>query len=142
MLGATVARLKAEVPALGQRVEEAAQLTDMLEKRGLPQRSTTFVVPLGLQARPASYATGAVIQDFAETIGVLLVARVTDQTGATALSKIRPLIQEVATALVGWDPGTGFGGYELRRGTLAGIRDGALLYMIEFSIADQLRIHT
>ncbi|KXF92090.1 hypothetical protein [Phaeobacter inhibens] len=140
MLAAVVERLNVGVPALGGRIEEAAELTDMLQKRGLPQRTTTFVVPLGIQARPLAHATGAVIQDFAETIGVLLVARVHDQTGANALAKIRPLIMDVVSTLVGWAPDASFGVFELRRGTLVGIRDGALIYMTEFSITDQLRI--
>lgn len=140
MLDAIVARLKSDVPALGSRVEAAAELTAMLQKRGLPQRSTTFVVPLGLQARPAVDATGLHVQEFTETVGVLLVARVNDQTGADAMANIRPLIMAVINAIAGWDAGTGYGVFELRRGNLVGIRDGALIYMTEFSINDQLRV--
>ncbi|TMV09820.1 hypothetical protein FGK63_01755 [Ruegeria sediminis] len=142
MLGEIVQRLKTQVPALDGRVQSAAGLAEMLSARGLPQNSTTFVVPLGLQARPADDASGLFTQEFTETIGVLLVARVTDQAGSKALEEIRPLLQSVIAAIAGWTAGGAFGVFELRRGTLVGIRNGALIYMLEFSITDQLRIAT
>jgi len=140
MLDAVKDRLTAHVPSFAGRIETAVDLTRLLKDRGLPPNSTAFVVPLGLQGRPANDATGIYSQAYAETIGVLLVVRSHDQTGGKALEELRPVIQQVLEALAGWSPGSDFGVFELRRGDLAGISNGALLYMIEFSINDQLRI--
>lgn len=140
MLDEVKARLLAHVSAFAGRIETAADLTQLLKERGLPSNSTAYVVPLGLQGRLANDATGIFSQEYAETVGVLLVARVHDQTGGRALKDLRPTIQAVMEALAGWSPGSDFGVFELRRGDLAGISNGALLYMLEFSINDQLRI--
>ncbi|NIZ12904.1 hypothetical protein [Phaeobacter sp. HF9A] len=140
MLEAIKDRLEGRVPAFDGRIETAVDLTRLLKDRGIPQTSTAFVVPLGLQGQRANDATGMFSQGYSETIGVLLVARSHDQTGARALKTLRPTIQQVLEALAGWSPGSDFGVFELRRGDLAGVSGGALLYMIEFSINDQLRI--
>lgn len=140
MLDTIKDRLIAQIPSFAGRVETALDLTRLLKERGLPARSTTFVVPLGLQGLRADATTGFFRQTYSETIGVLLVERVHDQTGSRALEDLRPTIQAVLQALAGWSAGSDLGVFELRRGELAGISNGALLYMIEFSINDQLRI--
>ncbi len=139
MLDEVKARLETFVPDAG-RIETAVDLTRLLKDRGLPQTSTAFVVPLGLQGKRAGDATGVFTQEYAVTVGVLLVARSHDQTGSKALDALWPVILQVMNALGGWSPGTEFGVFELRRGDIAGMSGGALLFMLEFSINDQLRI--
>ena len=140
MLDAVKERLETRLSEFAGRIETSVDLTKLLNDRGIPQNSTAFVVPIGLQGRRAPDATGIFMQDYVETIGVLLVARSYDQTGSQALEKLRPSIQQVMEALAGWSPGSAFGVFELRQGNVAGISGGALFYMIEFSINDQLRI--
>ncbi|PRZ48347.1 phage tail terminator protein [Tritonibacter scottomollicae] len=140
MLDAVKDRLEARLPEFAGRIETAVDFTRLLKDRGLPQSSTAFVIPLGLQGQRANDATGIFSQAYSETVGVLLVARSHDQTGSKALGQLRPIIGQVLEALAGWSPGSDFGVFELRRGDLAGVGGGALFYMIEFSINDQLRI--
>lgn len=140
MLEAVADRLKAQVASIS-RAEAAVDLSDLLEKKAIPETSTTYVLPLGLQARAAAVATGLFSQEVAETIGVLLIERTRSKTGARAYNEIRATIFAVIEAIGGWtaDPET-LGVFELRRGTLMGIQNGAIIYLIEFSITDQLRI--
>ncbi len=142
MIDAVIARLKAEVPELGNRVEGALDLADMLRSGRLPENTNAIVLPAGLSGRTADAATGIFRQDFTETIAVLLLARVYDQTGRQALARIRPLIMEVVNALAGWAPGDELGVFQLARARIVSMAEGNLIYQIELTITDQLRIAT
>lgn len=142
MIDAVVARLKAEVPDLSNRVEESAFLADLLNKGRMPQGATAIVFPARLQGGKSQTATGYYHQEFAETLGVLLVANVGDQTGKRAMDRIRPLIFEVIAALAGWAPGEELGVFNFTRGFLASMNQGRLVYQIDMTINDQLRITT
>ncbi|PCH71936.1 MAG: hypothetical protein COC12_06990 [Rhodobacteraceae bacterium] len=142
MIDAVVARLKAEVPDLGNRVEEAAFLAKLLSEGRMPQGSTAIVIPTRLQGGKSATGAGFFHQDFTETIAVLLVADVHDQTGKRALERLQPLIIEVISALAGWAPGNEIGVFNFSRGALASMSKGRLVYQIEMSITDQLRITT
>jgi hypothetical protein len=58
------------------------------------------------------------------------------------MDRIRPLIFEVITALAGWAPGDELGVFHFTRGTLVSMSKGRLVYQIEMTINDQLRIST
>lgn len=140
MLDAVVARLTGQVSDLNNRVEQAAFLAELLRQGRAPQGALAVVIPIGLQGGAGDTGTGLFRQPFTETIAVLLFADAHDQAGLRALNRIRPLIDEVVTALAGWAPGDETGVFELRRGFLVSIAGGRLVYQLEFSISDQLRI--
>jgi hypothetical protein len=142
MIDAVVARLKAQVPDLGNRVEEAAFLAKLLSEGRMPQGATAIVVPMGKQGGKSETGAGFYHQEFTATIGVLLVADVHDQTGKRALERLGPLIMEVITALAGWAPGAELGVFRLARDRMATMNKGRLIYQIDMSITDQLRITT
>ncbi len=142
MIDAVISRLKDEVPALGNRVEGALDLADMLRSGRLPENTNAIVLPAGLSGLAPDATTGMFRQGFTETIAILLLARVYDQTGRQALARMRPLIMEVITALAGWAPGDELGVFQLARARIVSMSEGNLIYQIELSIADQLRIPT
>ena len=76
----------------------------------------------------------------AESVGVVLFLRGHDQTGARALSNLRPFIGTVINAIAGWQPSGEIGVFQLSRGALVDINGGLLSYQLDFSINDQLRI--
>ncbi|MGB3407090.1 MAG: hypothetical protein WBA67_06310 [Jannaschia sp.] len=135
------ARLKAEVPALGGRVEGARELSELMRSGQLPEAAVSAnVLPLGLRGRRADAATGAFTQIVGRTISVLITMRTYgadfDRTEAT----VEDLIAAVCEAICGWAPDDQVGVFELLRGDLVGMRAGTLIYQIDFTINDQLRI--
>lgn len=139
---ATADRLKVQVPALGERVSGAIELAALVAEDALPQvMPAAFVLPLGLQGGEAKYATGAFLQMFDETVGVLLVVQAAgDVTGAIALPDLDALIESVITKIAGWAPDNVAGCFELRRGALVSLTAGAALYQLDFAIVNQLRV--
>lgn len=87
-------------------------------------------------------STGFYVQPITETVGVLLFARAGTPTGDQALHELRPLLEDVISALVGWAPGAQSGVFSFRAGRLISFAEGLLIYQQEFSIDDQLRIAT
>lgn len=142
MLDAVETRLKTLAPDLGGRVDQLLSLEKVLKTGGLPETTTTFLVPLGLTGGAVEYATGELHQDTVERLGVLLVLRSRDRTGEAAIARLRDLRGQVIAALVGWSPGTDFGAFTLARASLGPVLAGAVLYLLEFTITDQLRIPT
>lgn len=140
MIDAVVARLNAQVPDLNGRVEEALALAEMIREKRLPQHATALVIPLAFAGQAADTGSTIFRQTFQETVAVLLVLPVHDQTGRRALARLRPLLGEVIDALAGWAPGDELGVFQLRRGGLVSADGGRMLYQLEFSITDQLRI--
>ena len=49
---------------------------------------------------------------------------------------------EVIEAVCGWAPDDAIGVFELRSAELVGAKDGALIFQLEFTLNDQLRITT
>jgi hypothetical protein len=142
MLDAVVDRLKTRVTDFGDRVEGVASVSDLIQSGRAPAHTSAYVLPLGLQGQTADVATGTFRQDFSETIAVLLFASVLDRVGKKALDRVRPLISDVMNAIAGWAPSDELGVFQLRRGSLISLTKGVLIYQIEFSINDQLRIPT
>jgi hypothetical protein len=140
---AIMARLAAEVPQLA-RVEAAAELAALVQGGRAPNRMpAAYVVPLGLRADPADVAAGLYRQRVVETVGVILVAGAAgDLRGGAALTPIHALRAAVIGALAGWDPeaGGGFGVLVLDRAALVSLNAGTIVYQVDFSRAEQLRI--
>lgn len=142
LVAAVKARLEAEVGGLAKRVQEAAELSELVRRNQLPQATpAAFVLPLGLRGGGADAATGSFRQAVDETVGVLLVVRSAgDATGARSLPAIDALIEETVGALAGWAPDDQIGVFRVARGALVSLREGAIIYQLDFTIEDQVRI--
>ncbi len=141
MIAAVITRLEALVASLSKRVEGAAQFADLMKRNALPQQTpAAYVLPLGLQGGAAQAATGAFTQQFDEAVAVMLVVRSNDRTGEKALARIDVLIREIINAIAGWAPNDEIGVFKLSRGSLVNMSAGTIVFQIEFSITDQLRI--
>lgn len=134
------ARLKAKMPGL--EIQNAGQFARLIEGNQLPQfRQGAFVLPGRLIGGQAQAMTGMFTQTVTEGVSVVLVARVAaDPAGAKALDEITPLIRSVVNAVCGWGPDDAPGVFVLSGGELVGSQQGALIYQLDFSLIDQLRI--
>ena len=133
-------RLKARVPDL--EIQNAGQFARLIESNQLPQfRKGAFVLPGRLSGGQVQTLTGFYAQAVTEGVSVVLVVRVaSDPTGAKALDEITPLIRSVVNAVCGWGPADAPGVFALTSGELVGSQAGALIFQIDFSLLDQLRI--
>ncbi len=133
-------RLKARVPDL--EIQNAGQFARLIESNQLPQfRKGAFVLPGRLSGGQVQTLTGFYAQAVTEGVSVVLVVRVaSDPTGARALDEITPLIRSVVNAVCGWGPADAPGVFVLASGELVGSQQGALIFQLDFSLMDQLRI--
>lgn len=138
-----IARLQAEIPVLGGRVDKAAALAALVARREMPRRvPASYVVWLGDDAGPVATATGVHRQEVTETIGVLLITRhAADPTGGEQLDDIEPLVDAAKMSLTGWQPPGADGALAYRRGRLTGpVGSGYLVAQLDFSAPSQLRV--
>jgi hypothetical protein len=138
-----VTRLDAAVPQLTRRVEGAAELSELVKRKALPQASPfAFVLPLGLHAAShGDAAAGAFTQMVDEVFGVVLFVRASgDITGGRALPSIDTLVWAVIEAVCGWGPEDAIGVFHLRRGQLLSAEAGAVIYQLDFGLQSQVRI--
>lgn len=143
MLDAVQARLQTQIPDLAGRVQDAADFTEMLKRGGAPAATpAAFVIPAAMIGRQPASATGLFIQDYTESISVVLVFSSTDPRASRAFKRLRPFIADVIEAIAGWTPGGTVGVFQLARGAVLGVGEGRLTYQLDFSIFDQLRIST
>lgn len=141
MIADVITRLEAKVPTLVNRIDGAAQLADLMRRNALPQQTpAAHVLPGGLLGGQAEASTGVFSQMYKQSVGVLLTVRSNDRTGEKALAGIDTLIFEVIDAIAGWAPADEIGVFELTRGQLVNMSAGTLVYQIDFTINDQLRI--
>lgn len=142
MLDDVIARLKARCADF-RLIEGAAELSALVQGGRAPNRTpAAFVIPVGLRATPPSAAAGLFRQVYSETIGVVIVQTTAgDARGAAGVMPVHGLRQQVIECLAGWGPG-GFGVLELVRGSLVSLQAGTIIYQIDFSIPQQLRIAT
>tara|TARA_R110002094_G_scaffold160396_6_gene145794 strand:- start:2824 stop:3255 length:432 start_codon:yes stop_codon:yes gene_type:complete len=141
MIDDVIARLEASVPDLAYRVEGAANFAALMKSNALPQHGTAaHVLPLGLRGGNADASTGAFTQMVEEVVGIVLTVRTFSQTGDKALIELKPLIDAVVNAIAGWGPEDAMGVFRLVRGSLVTMAAGTMVYQIDFSISDQLRI--
>ena len=141
MIAAVIARLENQVPELAGRVEGAAELNALVQSNGLPQHTpAAHVLPLGLRGGRPDAAAGMFRQEFEETVAVVLTLRNQGRTGDRGLAGADALISAIVAAIAGWAPGDEIGVFSLSRGQLVSFQAGALVYQLDFSIVDQLRI--
>lgn len=140
MIDAVTNRLNAQVPDLSGKAETVAHLADLMRSGRLPANASAIVVPLGFKGGRPSDATGVFSQPLNEVIGVLLIASAHDKTGQKALKRIAPLIREVIETIAGWSPEDASGVFQVERGKLLSLHQGRMVFQIDFSITDQLRI--
>lgn len=136
-------RIEGRVTSLQGKLQGASAFADLVERQQLPQWDFGgFVLPGRLAGGAAQALSGMFVQDFSETVMVVLVTRVQgDPTGQKALDEITPLVREVVAAVCGWAPEGAPGIYQLASGELVGSQGGALIFQIDFSLNDQLRIN-
>lgn len=143
LVAEVMARIGTQVPDLAGRVDGAIAFADLMRRNALPQQTpAAHVLPLGLQGGGAEVVTGLFRQDVAEVVGVLLTLRSFTQTGSGALPELGQLIRAVIDAIAGWGPDAAIGVFRLRQGHLVNMSAGTIVYQLEFSISDQLRIPT
>jgi hypothetical protein len=144
-------RLGTIVDGLEDRVQSAADLTEMLRQKTLPQSEVAaFVVPAGERATSqGDAATSAFTQMVDQVFAVILFVRAAgDATGKRGLVKLDPLKRAVIAAVAGWAPEdeeldnteSAIGVFRLSRGQLVSLTAGTQIYQLEFAIAVQLRI--
>lgn len=141
-------RMDAVRARIGERVPEitrfgnAADFASVVEKNRLPTATPiAYVLFAGMIGGTATASTGTFIQNFGEAVAVILADRITgDPLGDKALRDISPLVASVIEAVCGWAPDDAIGVFELRSAELVGAKDGALIFQIEFTLNDQLRI--
>jgi hypothetical protein len=140
---ATRQRIETVVPDLAKRVEEIADLAALIRQKQLPAHSPwAFVVPAGIDGGVPDAATGVYRQHVKEVVGVILVLQVPgDPKARRALATLDDLIVDVIQAVCGWSPDDdSIGVFELRRGRLLSVDGGNVMYQLDFSMDDQLRI--
>lgn len=141
LVGEVIARLAERVPELAGRIEGAAELSALMRENRLPQVTpAAHVLPLGLRGLQADAAAGAFRQAVDETVAVVLTWRGYEPTGARALAPLDALIGAVIEALAGWGPAAASGVLRLARGQLVAINAGTIVYQIDFTLTDHLRI--
>ena len=135
-------RIEDQVAALAGRVEEVADLAALVAAGALPQRSpAAFVLPLGFDGGAGTAATGFYRQDKSETIGVILfVEAAGDPRAQRALATVDSLKDAVVAGVAGWGPDSAVGVFAARRGRLVSVTAGTVIYQIDFSLFDSLRI--
>lgn len=135
-------RIEVRVADLAGRVQQAAELSELVRRKALPQASPfAFVLPLGLQARNHGEAgAGYFVQTIDEVIAIILFVRASgDITGWKALPTIDALVWAVIGAVCGWGPDDAIGVFHLRRGQLLSAEAGAVLYQLDFGLQQQVR---
>ena len=141
MIAAMIARLKSEIPDLGNRVQGAADLAALMQRGAVPTVTpTAFVLPAGIGAGKVDAMTGAYRQNIVRRYSVALCLTSRDRTGERALDEAESLIEAIVAALVGWDGDSeAVGVLTLVRVSLIRFAEGVATYEIQFSIEDQLR---
>lgn len=135
-------RIETLVPSLAGRLGYAGQFTALVERNAMPQVTPAgYVLPGMLAGGTPSAASGAFIQNFRETVMVVLVVRVAgDALGAGGVDELTPIIRGVVEAVCGWGPDDAPGVFVLGSGELVGSKDGCAIYQLDFNLEDQLRI--
>lgn len=136
-------QLDAEVPALKGGVEYIAELAALLESGGAPQRDVAaFVVNLGMDDRGGDAAAGMHTQMIGTTIGVVLCVRSRgDAKAKRAIPTVDALVKQTIDAVAGWAPTDDYTGvFSVARGRQLPLVAGLIVYQLEFTIDDQLRV--
>ncbi|WP_126977469.1 phage tail terminator protein [Frigidibacter oleivorans] len=135
-----IARLGDRVVALAGRIRAAEDYAALLQMKGISSaQGGAYVMPSGIRGGRVESATGVFTQIVDEVIAVVILVpaeRGLGRQGAT----IESLKQDVIQALCGWVPEEAIGPFQLVRGAMINLGEGALAFQLEFSVPDQLRI--
>ena len=135
-------RIADQVPDLVGRIEDIAELAALIAAGALPQHDLfAFVVPLGFDDRGGESATGFHTQTIEDAVGVVLGVKARgDAKAKKAMPPITQLRNQVRDAVAGWAPTDSVDVFFVRRGRLLSADNGLVLYQLDFSLTDQLRI--
>jgi len=136
-------RIEALVPDLAGALGTATDFAALIERNQVPQRpgASGFILPGRLVGGPMGAMTGVFTQSVQQGVIVVLSVRVaSDPTGAIALDQLSPVIDAVIRAVCGWSPDNAPGVWALSSAELVGSTAGTLIYQIDFTLQDQLRI--
>jgi len=140
MIDAIIQKLTAEAPELGP-VKGAVDFGALVAGGKMPQTTfSAFVLPAGLIGRTAEAAAGAFVQSFDEAVSVILAIRSFEAAGSRSIDPLRVLVMKIFETLGGWAPGDESGVLTLRTGRLVSMQAGLIVYQIDFSLTDQMRI--
>lgn len=136
------ARITDRVSALAGRIEDIAELAALIAAGALPQHDVfAFVVPLGFDDKGGESASGYHTQMIEDAVGVVLGVKARgDAKARKAMPSITELRNQVRDAVAGWEPADSVGVFFVRRGRLLSADNGLVLYQLDFSLTDQLRI--
>lgn len=142
MIDAIIQRLSAEVTAITGRVQGAVEFGALVENGKVPPVTpAAFVIPGGMIGGAASAAAGAFIQNTEDVVQIVLALRSHDASGARGLDPLKALIDAVLVCLCGWRPAPSAPGVlMLQRGALVSLTAGLILFQIDLSLSNQLRI--
>jgi len=137
-------RISERVPELEHSIGNAADWAVVVHEGHAPTVTPhAYVLFGGLRGMQPDAAAGMFRQGFNEITTVVLIERVDgDPLGDAAIDKVTPLVRKIAEAVAGFSPGNALGAYALEEAELIGAKDGQLVFHMDFSISDQLRITT
>ena len=138
-----MARIEERVPDLAGKLGTATDFAALIERNQVPQRpgASGFVLPGRLSGGPVGAMSGLFTQSVGQGVIVVLSVRVaSDPTGAAALDQLSPVVDRVIRAVCGWSPDDAPGVWALVSAELVGSTAGVLIYQIDFTLQDQLRI--
>lgn len=135
-------RIDDEVAALKGRVEDIAALAALIAEGALPQADAcAFVCPLGFDDRGGNSIAGAHTQMLDDAIAVIICVKARgDAKARKALPTIGDLRDAITDAVAGWAPAGAMDVFYVKRGRLLSADKGLVLYQLDFSLRDQLRI--
>jgi len=136
------ARIEDKVPDLAGRTLGAGDFADLVEKNRMPQQTpAAYVLPGGYTGGEAQASAGLFVQTMSETVIVIVAVRVAgDPLHSAAVAQASPIVRQVIEGVAGWGPDEAPGVFVLSRGELVGAKDGLLIFQIDFTLMDQLRI--
>jgi hypothetical protein len=136
-----VDRLKATaMPPLRLVGKSADMPSAQGQSRGVVQSPSAYVVPIGDNAAPNRFATGAHIQEVAETFGVLLVVRdLSDAKGGAAAASFSTVKAAIRNSLVAWTPNNVDMPIELVDGRMVDVINGEVWWLERYRSTSQLR---
>jgi hypothetical protein len=136
-----IARLKARVPDLGNRVEAAANYATLMKSGGVPQAAiVAHVLFTGIGGGTALPLTGIYTQKISRLLSVILTVNTGNAQGGHWLDRAEAVIDAILAALLGWQPSGASGICTLRRSQLVDATGGVFRYELTFSCDHDLRI--
>ena len=138
-----ITRLIAQVEGFAS-VQGALELAALLQSN--PQvhvKPRAYVVPLGLRGGAVTSVSGAFLQSVDMSFAVFIAfSAAADRAGARHVDTVGLTQSATINALCGWVPdgSTVNGDCRLARAYLAELKPGAIVYALEFTVPDQIRI--